>query len=296
MQVARAALSSSDFKAVFENVLNKQLRQGYDAAAQTWRPLATFTTAPDFKPMSRPYIAGSTKLEKVAEGGEFKYGTLGDGKEVYALGTYGKLLGVTRQMVVNDDISAINISSQFGQAAADLESDLCWDQIATNPKMGDGKVLFHADHNNLTDPGTAIAVASMGVMRKRSRLMKEGKTLLNIVLDTIIVPAALETVAEQYIASNVPVVATEADKVNGFRGRLEPIVEGRLDGYSEIEWYMAAAKGRAPILEVAYLAGEEGLVLEDFEKPEVDGLCFKARLDFASKVMDWRGIQKNKGA
>ena len=35
------------------------------------------------------------------ESGEFTYGTMGEGREVYALLTYGRIIGITRQTLQN---------------------------------------------------------------------------------------------------------------------------------------------------------------------------------------------------
>ncbi|MFN4130441.1 MAG: hypothetical protein ACK4GC_11605, partial [Paracoccaceae bacterium] len=50
--------------------------------------------------------AGAPDLLRVPESGEFTYGTMGKGREVYALLTYGRIIGITRQTLINDDLDA----------------------------------------------------------------------------------------------------------------------------------------------------------------------------------------------
>ena len=146
--------STADFANVLANVANKTLRAGYQAAPQTFRPLVRVVTLPDFKQVSRVQLGEAPQLEKVNEHGEFKRGTMGDSAERYALSTYGKIIAITRQVLINDDLNAFTrIPRSFGVAAANLESDLVWGQITANPVMGDGKTLFHADHGNLGTAG-----------------------------------------------------------------------------------------------------------------------------------------------
>ena len=130
--------TTADFPNVLANVANKTLRAGYQAAPQTFRPLVRVVTLPDFKLVSRVQLGEAPKLEKVNEHGEFKRGTMGDAAEKYALSTYGKVIGITRQVLINDDLDAFTrIPRSFGVAAANLESDLVWAQITQNPTMGE---------------------------------------------------------------------------------------------------------------------------------------------------------------
>ncbi len=68
----------------------------------------------------------------------------------------GKVIGITRQVIINDDLDAFTrVPSLFGTAAATLESDVVWGIVTANPAMGNGVALFHANHKNLTGAGAA---------------------------------------------------------------------------------------------------------------------------------------------
>ncbi|MGP1684661.1 MAG: phage major capsid protein, partial [Giesbergeria sp.] len=92
--------------------------------------------------------------------------------------------------------------------------------------------------------------------------------------------------------------ATMAD-VNEFRagGRtaVEPIVEPLLDEVSTAAWYMAARSGQIDTVEYAYVDGSEGVRTETFASEDIDGVKVRATLDFAAKVIDWRGVVKANG-
>lgn len=307
MEIASAALnldrtragmhSTSDFPVLLAQVVNRVLRRAYEAAPQTWRPLTREASAPDFRDMHRLQLSGAVSLEKVGEGAEFKYATLPDGSQIkYALATFGKILAVTRQVLVNDDLNYFGrIPEIFGRAAADLESDTVWGLINDNVVLEDGKALFHADHGNL-GTAAAISVGSLSEARKLMRLQKDldGK-LINIQGRYLVVPAALETVAEQMIAART-VVPTKNVDANPFTGAFQVIVEPRLDAKSALSWYLFADPAAVDTIEVAYLEGQRGLYIESREGFEVDGLEIKARLDFGAKVIDHRGMFKNPGA
>ena len=289
--------STSDFANIVLNVANKTLRQAYEAAPQTFKPFARQVTAPDFKTIARIQLGDAPTLDKINESGEFKRGTVSDGKEQYALATYGKVVGINRQTIINDDLGAFTrLPEMFGRAAADLQSDTVWSIITSNPAMGDGTTLFHANHANLSGAAAAINVASLGEARAGMRKQKglNGR-FINIMAKYLIVPAAIETVAEQYV-TQTNIIYTKNSDYNPFANKLQVIAEPRLDAASLISWYLAADPSQIDTVEYCFLEGQEGVYLESRLGFDVDGLELKARLDFAAKAIDWRGFWKNPGA
>jgi hypothetical protein len=289
--------TTSDFANLLADVANKTLRRAYDEAPQTWRPISRQTTLPDFKPVKRLQIGEAPQLVEVGEHGEFTFGTIGEGKEQFQLATYGRRFAITRKALVNDDTDAFSrVPTLFGRSARNLESNLVWQQITTNPTMGDGVALFHATHANLSGTSDAIAIAPIGAGRAAMRVQKgvDGTTLLNIAPRYLIVPAAKETIADQFVSTNL--LASQSSNVNPFAGRLSVIAEPRLDAASTVSWYLAASPDQIDIIEYAYLEGEEGPIVESRVGWEVDGLEIKCREDFAAKAIDFRGLYKNPGA
>lgn len=289
--------STSDFANIVLNVSNKALRSAYDAAPQTFKPFARQVTAPDFKTIARIQLGDAPSLDKVNESGEFKRGTIGDAKEQYALATYGKVVAINRQTIINDDLGAFTrLPEMFGRAAADLQSDTVWSIITANAAMGDGTALFHANHGNLDGANAAISVATLGNGRAGMRKQKglNGR-FINVQPKYLLVPAALETVAQQYV-TQTSIIATKASDFNPFAGNLQVIAEPRLDANSLVSWYLAADPAQIDTIEYCFLDGQEGVYLESRLGFDVDGLELKARLDFAAKAIDWKGLWKNTGA
>ena len=288
--------STSDFANIVLNVANKTLRAAYEAAPQTFKPFSRQVTAPDFKTIARVQLGDAPTLDKVNESGEFKRGTISDGKEQYALATYGKVVAINRQTIINDDLGAFTrLPEMFGRAAADLQSDTVWGIITANAAMGDGTTLFHATHGNLDGTSAAISIASLGNGRAGMRKQKglNGR-FINVMAKYLLVPAAIETVAEQYV-SQTNVIYTKAADFNPFANKLQVIAEPRLDAASAISWYLAADPAQIDTIEYCFLEGQEGVYLESRLGFDVDGLELKARLDFAAKAIDWRGFWKNPG-
>ena len=294
----RALHSTSDFPLILSNVTNKTLRAAYDTAPRTFAPIARRTTVADFRDVHRLQLGEAPQLEKVNESGEFKRGTLGEAQEKYRIETFGKVIGITRQVLINDDLDAFTrVPALFGTAAATLESDVVWGVITANAAMADGKALFHAGHNNLAAAGVKLDVAGLAKARTAMSLQKglDGKTVLNIRPAFLVVPTSLELEAEQLLAQNI-VPAKSADVVPGSLRSLTVISEPRLDpGAGAVPWYLLASPAAIDTIEYAYLEGQEGVAMETRMGFDVDGMEIRARLDFGAKVIDWRGLYKNPG-
>lgn len=297
MQVAtRAFQGTSDFSNLLANVANKSLRKAYEAAPRTFLPWARQTTAPDFKSIARVAISDAPALTSVTENGEFTRSTITDGKETYQLATVGKIIGITRQAIINDDLSAFTrIPALFAMSAANYESDTVYGILTANAALSDSVALFHANHSNLTGTGTAISVTSLGVARTMMRKQTTPKgAVMNLMPRFLIVPAALETIAAQYVSQNY--IAAKSSDYNPFAGALEVIAEARLDANSATAWYLAADNNQIDTIEYCYLEGQNGVYIETRTGFDTDGMEIKARLDFAAKAIEYRGLYKNVGA
>jgi len=298
--VERALHSTSDFPLLLGDVANKVLRAMLAAAPAAIKQLCRQTTIPDFRNRYSLQIGEAPTLEKVNELGEFKSGTIAEGRESYKLDTYGRIFGIGRQALVNDNLGAFSdIGRLFAASAAQFEAQFIVDLLTANaglgPVMSDTKKLFDAAHGNLAGSGGAISDTTLSAARLALRSQKglDGKTPLDIAAKFLVVPAALETTAEKYLASIYP---AQASNVNPFAGRLTLVVDPRLDAKSATRWYVAADPNLVPSIEYAYLSGQEGVQVETRAGFEVDGIQIRARLDFGAGALDFRGIYANPGA
>lgn len=304
----RAGLhTTSDFANLLGDVAGRVLRAAYAEAPQTWQPLASRINIPDFRPIRPIDFGDAPALKKVLEHGEFTRGTISTSREEMTLATYGRVFGLTRQAMVNDDLDAFGrIPALFAKSARTLESDVVWGEILVNGVMADGENVFDSAHANLASPGTVISVASLGTARAAIGIQRnfDNVSYLSLRARYLVVPPALETIADQYTTAVTPQVP---GSVNPFAGRLAVISEPRLEGGvtlpdgtvvagSALAWYMFASPDQVPIVEYGYLSGEEGPALDQRVGFDIDGLEIKCRLDFVAKIMNYRGAYKNPGA
>lgn len=299
--ILRSLHSTSDFSVALGNTVGRVLRQAYQIAPRSFTPWARKGTLADFRPNSRVAISGALGLEKQGEHGEIKSGYLNDAGETIQLATYSKKIGITRQVIINDDLDLFSrIPVMIAQGACATECALVYGILTGNPAMADTVALFHANHANLAGTGAVISVASLGAGRAAMRVQKEpsSKEPLNLQPKYLIVPAALETVAQQFMTSAL--LATKSGDINPFAGTLETIVEPRLDANSQIAWYLAADPNTVDTIEYAYLDGAEGLQVRTRDGyttgADIDGIEILAYEDFAAKAIDYRGLYKQPGA
>lgn len=291
--------SSSDFGNLLSNTANKAMLRGAEEADETFQRWTRAGQLGDFKVASRVDLNEFPSLDKVAEGAEYKYATLGDRGEQIQLATYGKLFSITRQAIINDDLDAFTrIPGRMGRAALRTVGDLVYAVLTSNPKMSDGTALFHANHGNLLTAG-GITTATVDAMRVAMATQKGagGTANLNIRLAHLLVPVALEGAANVVRDSQFEVGASSKNNTtpNSVRGTFDVIADSRLDA-DPTAWYGAASAMMNDTIEVAYLDGNSMPVLEQQAGWNVDGVEFKVRMDAGVAPLDFRGLAKTPAA
>jgi hypothetical protein len=297
-QLIRAGLhSTSDFPNLLQNTGERVLRNSYMSYQGGLKRICRASTVRDFRAKSILQLGEAPRLLPVNEHGEFTSGSMAEARESYRLVTYGRLFGITRQALINDDLQAFGqVALKIGRAAAEVEAQTLVNLLTSNPTMGDGIALFHASHNNLlTGAPSALSLTSLTNARRSMRLQRglDGTTPIDATPRFLVVPAALETTAEQLVTQLTP--ANTSD-VNPFAGRLEVVVEPRLDAISATAWYLASDPAMLDTIEYAHLEGVEGPEVFTMQGWEVDGVEMKGRLDFGAGVLDWRGLVRAVGA
>lgn len=283
--------SSSDFGNILMDVAHKAALMGWDEATESFEQWTRKGTLTDFKTAHRVGLESLASLRKVRAGAEYKYVTIKDRGEPIALATYGELFSIDRQTIINDDLDMLTrIPQAMGLAARATVGDLVWAVLTSNPKMSDGKPLFHADHGNLVSAD--LSIEGLDTARKAMLLQKSGDRRLNIRPAYMLTPVAIESRANQLIKSaSVPGADANSGIVNPIQNFVTVSSEARLDDSSPTDYYLTAAQGRDTI-EVAYLDGIDTPYLEQQQGFTVDGAAFKVRIDAGVAPLDWRGMVK----
>jgi len=287
--------SSSDFGQILIDVAHKSLLKGWEESEETFEGWTNKGSLSDFKTSKRVGLGAFGSLREVREGAEYKYITTSDHGEEIALATYGEIFSISRQAIINDDLSVLTrIPAMMGRAAKATIADLVYAILTSNPKMADGTALFHADHGNLGS-GAISDISKLDTLRQLMRTQKNGKRNLNIRPEFIIGPTCLEAQALQTIGSaSIKGADVNAGIINPLQNFAKYIGEPRLDDDSATKFYLAAGQGRDTI-EVAYLNGIDTPYMEQEQGFTVDGVATKVRIDAGVAPLDHRGLVSSTG-
>lgn len=295
---------TTDFPLLLMDTVNRTLLAQYASQPRTFQVWARRASIADFRPISRVRLSEILgDLLAVKEGEEYKYATLSESGETYKLGKFGRIIGITWEAIVNDDLSAFSrIPQSFATKAAIKQTKLVYDTILAGgfALMGDGKALFHADHGNFigtagnqTAGGTELTETNLDVAYQSFMNQKDAAgDLINVTPKFLIVGPKNATRAMKLTSANYTPNTQLAQPLAMSLG-LQVVVDSNITG---LTWFLAADPSQIDTVEYAFLDGEDELFIEQREGFNIDGIEVKARMVFAAKAIDWRGLFRNNGA
>lgn len=290
--IREALAGTGAFPGILSNVANKSMAMAYQTAPTTFQLWTAKGSNTDFKDATRYRLSEADELEKMSETGEFKDAKITEASTKTSIATYGKSFGINRQAIINDDMGALNrIPALYGAAARRMINRLVYKILADNPTI-ENAALFHTNHKNLG--AGALSVDSLGKAKAAMAKQKNigGKETLNIQPAYLIVPVDLETVAAQLISSVVDPSKNNATP-NPFANKLSVVSDPTLEDIAP--WYLAAAPGVCPSIEVTYLNGVDQPTMESTVLFDTLGIKWRIYLDFGVNLIDFRGLYKSTG-
>jgi len=298
VDLIRAALTTSDFPGILSNSLGKMLRAGYESEPASHRAWVKMTNVPDFKEQTRVILGSMPSLEKVPENAEYTSGNFDEDRSMpFGVETYGRIITLTRQALINDDLGAFNtIVRNAGQAAARAEADLVYSMLRDNAGAGqtmqDANPLFHSSHANLATAQAAFDAAALGLARTLLRRQTAiGGGILNLQPKFLIVPPELEQAAEVLLAASAQRVNQGADQTMAapWLASLTLVTEPRLaDG----AFYLVADSNQIDTYELAMLEGHDGPTVDENDEFETAAHGYRITHDIGGRFLDWRGMAK----
>ncbi|HID23893.1 MAG TPA: hypothetical protein EYP14_16045, partial [Planctomycetaceae bacterium] len=195
----RAAASTGTLPLALGAAGEKIALDAYQQAPATWRSFARVVSAASFRDHTGVRLAAAVQLDELSSDGEIRHGTLDEETVTYRVTTYAKMLSLTREMIVNDDLSILGeIPAAFGRAAARKVSDLIYTVL-----LGNANNFFSAGNGNLlTGAGSALSADSLGDALQALRNQTDADGMpLDLVPKVLLVPPALEADARALLAS-----------------------------------------------------------------------------------------------
>ncbi len=296
-----AGLSTIDIGGILSNVANKFLLEGFFSVERTWRNITAVRNVSDFKTVTSYRLVGKDQYEIVAPGGELKHGNLGEEQYTNKADTYGLLLAIDRRDIINDDLGAITtVPRKLGRGSGLKINDVFWTIFLANTdffKVANKNFLSGADTVLSIDGLTKAEVAFM------DQVDGDGKPI-GIMPSIMLVPTALSAIGTQLFKSmelRDTTASTKYPVSNPHQGKFRVEVSRYLSnasytGNSAKAWYLLADPTDLPVIEVAFLNGQESPTIETAEADfNVLGIQMRGYHDFGVNLQDPRGGTKSKG-
>ena len=296
-----AGFSTVDIGGILSNVANKFLLDGFFSVERTWRNVTAVRNVSDFKTVTSYRLVGKDQYEQVAPGGELKHGTLGEEKYENKADTYGLMLSIDRRDIINDDLNAITtVPRKLGRGSGLKINDVFWSTFLAN------SAFFTAGNNNyITGASTALSIDGLteGEVTFMDQVDGDGKPI-GIMPAILLVPTSLSAIGSQLFKSmelRDTTTTTKYPVSNPHQGKFKVEVSRYLSnaqytGNSSKAWYLLAESTDLPVIEVAFLNGQESPTIEtaeaDFNKL---GVQMRGYHDFGVALQDPRGGVKAKG-
>lgn len=305
MEIVKRSITSStsDFPVLLEGTNRRVLLAAYKNTPDTWRQFCSIGSVGDFREYKRLRMGSFTRLDALGENSEYKNKKITDADfEKVSAGTFGNIINISRQMIINDDLNSfVRLTKMLGRAAArSIEQDvyaLLAQNSGNGPLLQDGVALFNAAHNNLLTSGAAPSVDQFDAMRvaMAKQQDKDSNEYLDIRPSIWLGPLGLDGTAKVVNGSQYdPDASNKLQRPNKVNGLFSNIVgTPRLSG---TPYYAFADPNEEPVLEVSFLDGNQNPLLESEEPFNVDGIQWKVRLDYGVGAVGFRGAIKNPGA
>jgi phage major head subunit gpT-like protein len=299
--VEAAGFSNIDIGGILSNVANKFLLEGFFSVERTWRNICAVRNVSDFKTVNSYRLIGKDQYELVAPGGEIKHGTLGNETYSNRADTYGLLLAIDRRDIINDDLGAITtVPRKLGRGSGLKINDVFWSTFLNN-------VAFFTVGNKNFLAGVDTALSIDGLTKAETAFMDltdaDGKPI-GIMPAISLLPTPLSAIGTQLYKSLELRETTANAKFpisNPHQGKFRVEVSRYLSnstytGNSSKAWYLLAEPGDLPVIEVAFLNGQEAPTIETAEADfNVLGVQMRGYHDFGVALQDPRGAIKSKG-
>ncbi len=283
------------------NVANKFLRNGFEAVENVWSRISARRSVNDFKQVSTYSLTGDLTFKKLPPGGEIQHGQIDATSYTNQVDTYARMLGLDRRDVLNDDISAFaSVSRRLGRGGAIALNKLFWGIFLNNSSF------FTSGRNNVTtgigSPYLTLAALDISNAKFRTQTDVDGNPV-GVMPRILLVPPALEATAKTLMSSallasgatTAPGTPTANIWANMFTVESSAYMQdSSLTGYSASTWYLLASPEDMPVIEVAFLNGQETPIVETADSDfGMLGQAFRGYFDLGVALQEYRGGQKN---
>lgn len=302
----RAAFSTVALPGILGAVANKSLLAAFITVDPVSERIAKQVDLTNFHLHTRYRMSIAGDMETVGADGELKHMYPQDESYTNQLDTYGVIIALTRQHMMNDDLGAFtDIPRLLGRKAAISREKAMFTLI--NATAAGASFFTTANGNYFAGATSNLSITSLGTAAQMFLDQTDAQgDPIGVVPRILLVPTS-EIVNAKSIYTDVTVNETTTANVpkpngNPHRGLYRPEVSpylsnANLTGYSTTAWYLLADPNDICAFEVAYLRGQRTPVIEqgnvDFN---VLGIQYRCYWDFGAALAEEEGGVKSKGA
>lgn len=274
LSVVARGLRSADFARLLADGAKNVTVAAFDAAAQEHLQFTASTEVEGFMQESLPAIDGDLDLQPLGEFAEIAHGAAftAAGGAAVQMTTFGRIVMVSRQLVINDQLGALKaVFAAVGAHAAQKEAAIVAAALSSNPKMDDAEDMF-SDANTVK---TALDGAALGVAMGMLRNQKSAAgNALNLRAAHLVVAPELEYAARKAVLDGGLSLSVAA-----------------LAGLPAARWFVLPDPKFHPVLTVLRLAASPNpLRLEHKASFDADGTGIRITADLGAAFMRRTGI------
>lgn len=219
---------------IFDDLANKFLWAAYNSVNTTWQEWVHRHSVSDFKTHNFYRLTMTGGYKKVGPDGMLAHGGFTDSKLTTAAETYGKIVGMTRTDLINDDMGAFNgIMSGLGMEGAKFLEELFYVQLLGQlttlfPTNDANKNYISGAPTDLGVDGLTLALTKYGnqVDADYSPILQDPEILLHGTQDEVI---AGELYREKQLSGVQSANEKKRPDNNPHVGKLRPVKSGYLN-------------------------------------------------------------------
>ena len=305
-----ASSSTISLPGILGNIAKKEALVGYMEEDQTWREVFGIKSVTDFKQVTAYRLLDDSEYEELGPNGEIKHGTLGEESYTRQVKTYGKMYGLSRTSIINNDLDGFDdLRNRLGRGSSKKVNKVSWGCFIDNSTFFTTLRTNYTSGatTNLGTDGVGLGLAVLA-FRKMTSPTKDGSKKVGAEgagggrPKILLVPPELESNAEKlYVSSNLN-TGTAAGEENIYRNKYKPTVAWQLSdsaytGNSTTAYYLLKDPKSMPTVVVSFLNGQE---MPTVESAQADfntlGIQMRGYHDFGADKAEYLGGLKVKGA
>lgn len=304
IQAGTTGPSTFSLPNILGNIANKYLRAGFLGVENTWSRLASRRSVNNFQTVTGVGLNGKTIYRTLAPSGEIKHAELTETTYTNRASTYAIMVGIPREALVNDDVSAFSdLSRHVGRGAGLIINDRFWTAFLNNSAFftsGNANVSTGAGSALGTADGAAINAAEQKFIAQTGA---DGYPIA-VMPKIMLVPPTLANTARRWMGSFGMVQSGTAGlgDSNVFAGRYSVETSSYMENssytsYSTAAWYLLADPNDVPVI--------EGVALNGKWEPTVDtaeadfnqlGMAMRGYIDIGFSLYEYRGGVRSAGS